>query len=72
MLVNVEANPMTQGPPIAKPNNPLLKPEPLPLPLAWTKEEDLKWKVIAGKVLTAIADAGCTTNCDMEVVSDCG
>ena len=45
---------------------------PLPLPPARNKEEELKQKVIIDQVPTAIADAGCTTNCNMEFVSECG
>ena len=45
---------------------------PLPQPPSWTAEKELNQKVVAGQVPTAIADAGCITNCNMEFVSEYG
>ena len=71
-LVNAESKLMRlevhSPPPVARPTVEI----PLPTPPAWTTEADLKQQVIKGQVPTAIADAGCTSNCNMEFVSECG
>ena len=71
-LVNAEANLMNREPPFTLPSIPDPAPILLPVPLAWSRVEERKKKLLAGEVPTAISDAGCTTNCNMEFISECG
>ena len=36
------------------------------------KEADLKWKVLNGKVKTAISDSGASSSCGRLAASECG